>query len=157
LKPTKLLNLISIASAVAVIGFFVIQLMVGNGLPAPTSGLNIILLQPGLAIILFLSAIPMIRYRGKLKQFAEKKGKRPKPVDPTYAIRTIALAKSISLTGSVFAGWHAAILVYQLLAPQTIAVVGPILGTLGALSMTVVGLVVENLFRIPPDQERDSA
>ncbi|MFM2024396.1 MAG: hypothetical protein RLZZ56_409 [Actinomycetota bacterium] len=157
MKPTKLMNLASIAFAVGIVGFFVIQLMVGNGLPAPTTAINIILLQPGLALILFLSAIPMLRYRAALKKFLDNKGERPKPVDPTYAIRSLALAKSIALTGSVFSGWHSAIVVYQLLAPQTTSLLNPALGVAGALIMISVGLIVENLFRIPPDRDGDAA
>ena len=157
MKPTKVLNLTSITIAVSVIGFFVIQLMVGNGLPAPTSTPNIILLQPGLALILFLSAIPMIRYRASIKKFADNKGQRPKPVDPTYAIRSLAFAKSVALTGSIFTGWHLGVATYQLLAPQTTSLLNPALGVAGALTMTVFGLVVENLFRVPPDRDGDSA
>lgn len=157
MKPTKITNLISFAVGVAVIGYFVIRQMVGNGLPAPSVELNIILIQPSLALILFLSAIPILRYRSNLKKFIDGKAKRPKPVDPTYAIRSLAFAKSVSLTGSIFVGWQSAILVYQILTPHTISFLNPVLGIVGALTMTVVGLVVENLFRIPPDQDGDAA
>lgn len=157
MKPTKLTNLAGIALIVAVVGFFVIQLMVGNGLPAPTVAVNIILIQPSLALILFLSAIPIIRYRSSLKKFLDSKDVRPKPVDPTYALRSLAFAKSVSLTGSIFVGWQTAILVYQLVVPQTTSFLNPALGILGATTMTVVGIVVENLFRVPPDRDGDAA
>lgn len=156
MKPTKLTNLIGIAIGIAVVGFFVIKQMVGNGLPAPTSQLNIILIQPSLALILFLSALPILRYRSNLKKFSDGKAKRPKPVDSTYAIRTLAFAKSVSLTGSIFVGWQVAILAYQLLAPQTTSILNPILGIVGALTMAVVGIIVENLLRIPPDRETEA-
>lgn len=157
MKPTKLTNLAGIALIVAVVGFFVIQIMVGNGLPAPTVAINIILIQPSLALILFLSAIPIIRYRSSLKKFLDSKGVRPKPVDPTYALRSLAFAKSVSLTGSIFVGWQTAILVYQLVVPQSTSFLNPVLGILGAITMTVVGIVVENLFRVPPDRDGDAA
>lgn len=157
MKPTKLLNLVGFAVATAVIGFFVIQQLVGNGFPAPTVELNIMLIQPSLALILFLSAIPILRYRTNLKKFVDGKAKRPKPVDPTYAIRSLAFAKSVSLTGSIFVGWQSAILVYQLLAPHAVSILKPILGISGALTMAIVGLIVENLFRIPPDRDGDTA
>jgi hypothetical protein len=156
-KATKLTNLAGIALVVAVVGYFVIQLLVGNGLPAPTISSGIILIQPTLALILFLSAIPIIRYRRSLKKFLDSEGQRPKPVDPTYAVRSLAFAKSVSLTGSIFVGWQVAILVYQLLAPQTTSILNPALGILGAFSMAVVGILVENLFRIPPDRDGDAA
>ena len=157
MKPTKLTNLVGIALIVAVVGFFVIQLLVGNGLPAPTVAINIVLIQPSLALILFLSAIPIIRYRSALKKFLDSKGVRPKPVDSNYAIRSLAFAKSVSLTGGIFVGWQSAILVYQLVVPQTTSFLTPVLGILGAITMTVVGIVVENLFRIPPDRDGDAA
>jgi hypothetical protein len=99
----------------------------------------------------------MLRYRSALKKFVEDKGPRPKPVDPIYAVRSVAFGKSVSLTGSIFVGWQLAVLVYQLLQPQSTGVLYVVLGLGGAISMTVVGLIVENLFRIPPDQEGDEA
>jgi ABC-type sugar transport system permease subunit len=69
----------------------------------------------------------------------------------------LAFGKSVSLTGSIFVGWQLAILVYQLLLPQGTGILNVVLGLAGALSMTVVGLVVENLFRIPADRESDEA
>lgn len=157
MKATKLTNLVTMAIAVAVVGYFAIQIMVGNGLPAPTIAINVILIQPSISLILFLSAIPMIRYRNALKKFVDAKGARPKPVDSVYAVRSLAFGKSVSLTGSIFVGWQLAILVYQLLLPQGTGILNVVLGLAGALSMTVVGLVVENLFRIPPDRESDEA
>ncbi len=157
MKPTKISNLLIAALLVAIGGFFVIRQMIGSGLPSPTAGLNIVLLQPALAIILTLSAIPMMRYRAGLKQFEEQKGKRPTPVDSSYAIRTLALAKAVSLTGSIFTGWQAAILISQLLSPVESKLVLSILGIVGALSMVAAGLIIENLFRIPPDRDGDAA
>jgi hypothetical protein len=157
MKATKLTNLVTMAIAVAVVGYFAIQIMVGNGLPAPTIAINVILIQPSISLILFLSAIPMIRYRNALKKFVDAKGARPKSVDPIYAVRSLAFGKSVSLTGSIFVGWQLAILVYQLVLPQGTGILNVVLGLAGALSMTVVGLVVENLFRIPPDRESDEA
>jgi ABC-type sugar transport system permease subunit len=157
LKPTKISNLVLLALLVAIGGFFVIRQMIGSGLPAPAAGLNIVLLQPALAIILTLSAIPIMRYRSGLKKFEEAKGKRPAPVDSAYAIRTLALAKAVSLTGSIFTGWQAAILINQLLTPIGSKLFLTIFGLIGALSMVAAGIVIENLFRIPPDRDGDTA
>lgn len=157
MKPTKISNLITAASLVGVVGFFVIQQMVGSGLPAPTIGLNLVLIQPSLAIILVLSAIPIMRYRSGLKKFEDDKGKRPGRVDSNYAVRTLALSKAVSLTGSIFVGWAGAVLVYQLISPEATKLSLTILGMVGALVMVVAGLVIENLFRIPPDKDADAA
>lgn len=157
MKPTKIVNLVAITVAIGAIGFMVVQLMVGNGLPAPTTGLNIVLIQPSLAAILALSAIPMMRYRRGLKKFEDNKGKRPAPVDSMYAVRTLALAKAVSLTGSIFVGWQLALLAYQLTAPEGTKFALTIFGVVGALVMAVVGLIIENLFRVPPDRDGDAA
>lgn len=157
MKPTKISNLVTAAALVGIAGFFVIQQMVGSGLPAPTIGLNIVLIQPSLAVILVLSAIPMMRYRRGLKKFEDDKGKRPAPVDSAYAIRTLALAKAVSLTGSIFVGWTLGVLVYQLISPEGTKLLLTILGFVGALVMVAAGLFIENLFRIPPDKDADAA
>lgn len=157
MKPTKFTNLITAAALVGLVGFFVIQQLVGNGLPAPTLGLNLVLIQPSLAVILVLSAIPIIRYRNGLKKFEEDQAKRPARVDPNYAVRTLALAKAVSLTGSIFVGWAGAVLVYQLISPEGTKLLLTLLGLVGALVMVAVGLIIENLFRIPPDKDPDSA
>lgn len=157
MKPTKITNLIIAAAIVAVAGFFVIQQLVGNGLPAPSTGLNFVVIQPSLALILLLSAIPMIRYRRALKKFEDEKGKRPALVDSNYAVRTLALAKAVSITGSILLGWQLAILFYQLITPEGTKLLLTILALAGALIMAAVGLIVENLFRIPPDRDGDAA
>lgn len=156
-KPTKIINLITVAILVGVAGFFVIQQLVGNGFPAPAIELNLVLIQPALAIILVLSAIPMFRYRSGLKKFETEKGNRPSRVDSTYAVRTVALAKSVSLTGSIFAGWALAVLVSQLISPEATRFLMTILGLVGAVVMVGAGLLIENIFRIPPDRDTDAA
>ena len=156
MKPTKITNLISLLAIVGITGFFVIQQFVGAGLPAPAVGLNIVIILPSVAVILVLSAIPMIRYRSGLKKFEEGKGKRPTPVDSVYAIRTLALSKAVSIAGSIFTGWSLAVLTHQLISPEPRPLL-TILGLVGSLVLTTAGLIVENLFRIPPDRDGDAA
>lgn len=156
MKPTKITNLISLLAIVGITGFFVIQQFVGAGLPAPAVGLNLVIILPSVAVILVLSSIPMIRYRSGLKKFEEGKGKRPTPVDSAYAIRTLALSKAVSIAGSIFAGWSLAVLTHQLISPEPRPLL-TILGLVGSLVLTTAGLIVENLFRIPPDRDGDAA
>jgi hypothetical protein len=157
MKPTKILNLIGVAAVVSVVGYFLIQLMIGNGLPTPTMELNVVLVQPAIALILFLSALPMVRYKRALKKLEAGKGSRPAPVDSRYAVRTLAFAKSVSITGSIFVGWQFALLTHQLLGPANQAALGTFFALAGAASMAVVGLIVENLFRVPPDKNSGKA
>lgn len=155
MKPTKITNLIALAIVVAIASYFLIQQLIGSGLPSPSTSLNLVLLQPVLAIILGLAAIPMIRYRRGLRKFEEGKGKRPKLVEPGYAVRILALAKAVSLTGSIFVGWVAAILIHEL--SRAGSALMSVLGIVGAISMVIVGVIVELLFRIPPDRDGESA
>jgi hypothetical protein len=78
-------------------------------------------------------------------------------VDSRYAIRTLALAKSLSLTGSIFAGWHIALIVYRVVEVGAEGITLAILGVTGSVIMATVGVVVENLFRIPPDRDGETA
>lgn len=155
MKPTKITNLLGLIVAVAAVSYFLIQQMIGNGLPSPSTSINLVLLQPALAIILGLASIPMIRYRRGLRKFEDGKGKRPKLVEPGYAVRILALAKAVSLTGSIFVGWESAILLHQLSHESSLLL--SILGVVGAILMVVVGVIVETLFRIPPDRDGESA
>lgn len=157
MKPTRIANLIVLFAIVAGVGFFVIRQLVGMGQPAPTIGLNLVVIQPVLATILALSAIPVIRYRRGLKKLESNPGKRPAPVDSRYAIRTLALAKAFSLTGSISAGWSLAVIFYQLTSPDNARLTLPILDFVGACLMVAVGLFVESQLRLPPDQEGDAA
>ncbi|MEY4276433.1 MAG: hypothetical protein RIS26_896 [Actinomycetota bacterium] len=157
MKPTKLTTLVYIAIAIAIVGYFVDNQFVGLGLPAPTAGLNLIILLPSLALILVLSAIPMFRYRRDLKKFLDAKASRPRLVDSAYAVRTVALAKSFSLTGSIFLGWFAGLLVYQLTGTEQTRWIMTSIAILGSLTVIASGLVVEHLFRVPPDENGDAA
>lgn len=157
MKQTRISNLVLAAALTAVIGYFVIQQLTGTGQPTPDAALSMLILQPTATVLLVLLSIRIIRYRSALKKFLDSKGKRPALVDSSYAIRTLALAKSLSLTGSFFAGWHLALTVYRVSQIGADRITPAILGLVGSLVMTVAALVVENLFRIPPDRDGDKA
>jgi hypothetical protein len=155
MKPTKITNLLLVMLSVGIVSYFVIQQIIGSGLPSPATTLNIVLLLPGLAVILAVAALPMIRYRSGLKKFETNKGPRPKLVEPAFAVRILALAKAVSLTGSVFVGWLGAVLLHQI--DNGAGVPMSALGVLGAIVMVVTGVLVEWLFRIPPDRDGEGA
>jgi hypothetical protein len=156
-KKTRISNLVVAMAITALAGYFVIRQLSGNGLPTPNADLSMLIIQPVAAIVLGLMAIPIIRYRSALKKFMEQKGKRPALVDSQYAIRTLALAKSLSLTGSIFAGWHIALIAYRVIEVGSEGITLAILGVMGSIVMATVGVVVENLFRIPPDRDGEVA
>lgn len=157
MKQTRISNLLVALAITALAGYFVIQQLSGNGMPTPNADLGMIIIQPVAAVALVLMAIPIIRYRASLKKFLDEKGKRPGLVDSRYAIRTLALAKSLSLTGSIFAGWHIALVVYRVIEVGGEGIVLAVVGFVGSLIMGTAGIVVENLFRIPPDRDGEVA
>lgn len=157
MKQTRISNLIAALAITALAGYFIIQQISGNGMPTPNADLSMLIIQPVAAVVLGLMAIPIIRYRAALKKFMDDKGKRPALVDSRYAIRTLALAKSLSLTGSIFAGWHIALIIYRVVEVGAEGITLAILGVTGSVIMATVGVVVENLFRIPPDRDGEAA
>ncbi len=157
MKQTRISNLIAALAITALAGYFIIQQISGNGMPTPNADLSMLIIQPVAAVVLGLMAIPIIRYRAALKKFMDDNGKRPALVDSRYAIRTLALAKSLSLTGSIFAGWHIALIVYRVVEVGAEGITLAILGVTGSVIMATVGVVVENLFRIPPDRDGETA
>ena len=157
MKQTRISNLIAALAITALAGYFIIQQLSGNGMPTPNADLSMLVIQPVAAVVLGLMAIPIIRYRSALKKFMDDKGKRPALVDSRYAIRTLALAKSLSLTGSIFAGWHIALIVYRVVEVGAEGITLSVLGVIGSVIMATVGVIVENLFRIPPDRDGEAA
>lgn len=157
MKQTRISNLVVALAITALAGYFIVQQLTGNGMPTPNADLSMLIIQPVAAIALGLMAIPIFKYRSALKKFMDEKGKRPALVDSRYAIRTLALAKSLSLTGSIFAGWHIALIVYRVVEVGAEGITMAILGVTGSVIMATVGFVVENLFRIPPDRDGEAA
>jgi len=156
-KPTKISSLIAYVAAVTMVGFVVIQQIVDRGMPAPSAGVSILIVVPVLALYLFVRSYAMIRYRRAMKKFLEEKGKRPSPVDSKYAVSTVVLAKSMSITGSILLGWHLSILWFRLSVSQPTGILPVSLACLESLALAIVGVIVENLFRVPPDSDNEAA
>lgn len=148
MKPTKVWTLVSYAIGAAIFGFVLTQILVMRGLAVPVSPVNLPVTIASIALALAIFAIPMARYRAALKD-PKRVAKR---LAPLYAVRVVALAKASSIAGSMFLGWHAGVLITQLSLPAVSDnVLFTILGLLASLITTVVALVVENMFRVPPD------
>ena len=157
MKPTRISNLLVALAITALSGYFVIQQVSANGHATPNADLGLLIIQPAASLVLGLMAIPIVRYRSALKKFLDDKGKRPALVDSRYAIRTLALAKSLSLTGSIFGGWHIALVVYRVVEVGAEGITPAVLGLVGSVIMAIVGVIVEGLFRIPPDRDGEAA
>ena len=147
MKPTKALSLIGYAALATGSGAATTFILIGRGFATPLSPLNLSITLVAIALVLVILAVPMIRYRAALKD-AKKK---PKRVPPFYAIRVLVLAKATSIAGALFLGWHLGVLAAQLTRPEP-RLAPTIAGLVAAAIATTAGIVVEHLFRIPPDQ-----
>ncbi len=148
MKATNPWSLASYATGAAIFSGVLSEVFVSRGFAVPVSPINLPVTVAAIGLALALMAIPMARYRSALKD-PKKLAKR---VNPLYAFRVVSLAKASSVAGSLFFGWHVGVLVVQLTLPAISAnVVFTIAGVVAALVTTGVALVVEYLFRIPPD------
>jgi hypothetical protein len=148
MKPTKIWSLVSYLISAAIFGGVLAKTLTMRGFAVPVSPLNLAITLGGIGLALGLLAIPMARYRASLKNSS----KRTKRIGALYAYRVLVFAKSGSIVGSLFLGWHLGVLVIQLSAPAVAGnIVYTVLGIAGSTICAVVAVVVEYLFRIPPD------
>lgn len=163
MKPTKPSSLVAYAVASALTAFGVSAFVVRNGYSLPISPVNLLLTLPSISIVFLIMAWPILRYRAAIRRAIAKpetaKSTLIKRVDPFYAMRVALLSRAISISGSLFFGWHAGVLVALLRAPEASAsgIWQLVFGLLGSISMIVVGLIVENACRVPPDSNPTDA
>ena len=86
-------------------------------------------------------------------------GRTRKRVNPIAAARTLVLAQASVYAGSTIAGWHAGILLGLLTAGGmgSAAVKSSLVMIGGALVMVIVGWVVEQFCKLPPEDPSDPA
>jgi hypothetical protein len=150
MKPTRIWSLASYAIGAAVFSGVLCETLVSRGKALPVAPLNLPITVLAIGVAIGLLSIPMARYRQALKD-PKRVAKR---LNPHYAFRVVALAKSGSVAGALFAGWHLGIMLVQLTLPAVSATVGySIFGLITAVVTAVISVIVEYLFRIPPDVE----
>lgn len=153
MKPTKLraLALFSIPAGLA--GFFLASLLVSRGQQVPVSPTNLLLTLAAIATVILGLSIPIWRYRTSLKEA----NKRPKRVDPFYAVRVLLLAKASSIAGSLFAGWHIGVVLYQLSGQVVVQVLvlANAMGVFASFALIIASLVTEQICRLPEDPTPD--
>jgi hypothetical protein len=154
MKLTKLRFLFLLALISSVAGYFVAAFLVGRGFQVPVSAVNLILTLGAIGVVLLGLAIPIWRYRSALKQ---PSGKRPKRVDPFYAVRVLLLAKASAIAGSLFAGWHLGLVGFQLLSPVVVQVLvlQNALGFFASFALVASAFVTEQICRLPNDDTPD--
>jgi len=157
MKPTKLTALGAYAIATVILGFGVSALLVRGGFALPLSPTNLLITLPVIAAVLVVMALPILRYRAAVKRVIEKpetaKTNPPKRVDPFFALRVAMLSKAVAISGSIFLGWHAGVLIAVVRAPEVESgsVWRQAFGLLGSIALIVAGLIVENSCKVPPD------
>jgi hypothetical protein len=118
--------------------------------------------QPGvrppvtLAIGLALIGLVDIALAWPVRKVA--KGTAKARVDPFYATRVVVLAKSSSISGALLTGAAAGFAVYLLSRGVTpVGSIGSfILMIVGAIVLTVCGLVAERMCTLPPDKGEET-
>jgi hypothetical protein len=157
MKPTRLSTLLTAAISVGILAYGVCVLLVRAGAQMPVSTTTLIGTLIVIPIVLLILALPIIRYRAAIKaalaQAAEGKKQPVKRVDPFYALRVALLSKAVSLSGSIFGGWHIGVLIAVLSSPQISAasVWRTAFALVASVAMVVSGIVVERSCKVPPD------
>jgi len=156
MKPTKASFLFLISLPMMVLAFFAASLLVSRGFQVPVSPINLLITLAAIATVLLALSIPIWRYRNGLKQASSK---RPKRVDPFYAVRVLLLAKASSIAGVLFAAWHLGVVIFQISGAVVVQslVLQNAIGFLASLSLVIAAIVTEQICRLPQDQDPDQA
>lgn len=83
------------------------------------------------------------------------------PVDPLAVARFVVLAKASSLTGALFTGFYAGVLLWLVVEEARLGAIDArrsdlptaAVGVVGALALTVAALWLERACRVPPHQD----
>ena len=140
--------LLGIGIASGVLGWVVNFWAGRNGYPAPVLHLSSLLTVAMIITVTLVFGVRVLRWRN---------GRRDRELNPILAARTLILAQATAYAGALSLGWHAGILIDQVSLLAVRDALGLVWGTLalmiGGIVMVVVGLVVENFCRIPPEDE----
>jgi hypothetical protein len=159
MRATRSLTVISLLVIGAVFGGVFGGLQVSHGRAIPVSGASLIVTMLGLGIILAGLAYPIYRYRKQVLALAKAASNgsekpsaapRPKRLDPFYAVRVLALAKSVAVGSALMSGWHLGLVALQLCTPViTHGVWFNVGGLLACVAAMAVALAVEQICKIP--------
>jgi hypothetical protein len=123
-----------------------------NGFGTPTLPLTSLVTTAVIIGITLVFGRRVLRWRN---------GRRDRPLDPILATRTLVLAQACAYAGALSLGWHAGIFVDQLTLLSVRSTTAPLWGSValmvGGIVMIMVGLVVENFCRLPPDDDGTGA
>ncbi|GAA4366363.1 DUF3180 domain-containing protein [Paeniglutamicibacter cryotolerans] len=141
LRPLQLL-LFFIAAVV--LGWAGQQLVVSAGRSVPVLNWTALPTMAGVSALTLIMGIRVRRYtQGKLKS----------RLDPIAAARTLILAQASAYAGTLIGGWHVGILIELLRVTGfgSVAVRSALLMIVAAAVMVIVGWIVEQFCKVPPD------
>lgn len=153
MKPTKVISLLVATIVATAITFVIVKAVIANGGSVPVAPNNLLISIPSIAVIELLAAIPVFRYRRELTKFATG-GKRPKRIDPFYAVRILALAKATSISGSLFAGFAISLVILQAtlpVLPDSIWL--NVVALIESIVLVVAAIIIERACKLPEDGE----
>lgn len=146
MRTIKYSWLAAIAVVTGVLGWLANLVTARGGLPVPVLHLSSLATMGAVVIFILVLGLRVRSWRN---------GKREKPLDPILAARTLVFAQACAYAGALLLGWHAGILVDQLVL-LSYRPAGPILLQVlammgGGLVMVVIGLMVERFCKLPPE------
>ena len=117
-----------------------------SGWPAPSLGYSSVLTLAAVIVLELILGLRVLKDRER--PVADR-------MNPVAAARTLVLAQAGTYAGAAIGGWHAGILFHRL--PQagfgSTVVTESIVQVVTALILVIVGFVVEQWCRIPPDDD----
>lgn len=153
MKPTKIWSLLVATFVAGAITFVAVKALIANGGAVPVAPNNLLISIPSIAVIELLAAIPVFRYRRELGKYITT-GKRPKRIDPFYAVRVLALAKATGISGALFAGFALSLVILQAtlpVIPDSISLNA--LALIESIVLIVVAILIERACKLPEDSE----
>jgi MFS family permease len=143
--------LVAVAVVVGGASWVVLKLLEEGGRDLPSTSWLAVLIFVALGLGLLLAGRPVKRLLA---------GRAPRPVNPLYAARVLAMAQAAALAGAAFVGWYVAQIL--VLVPdadiqsqqQQILVLGVL--ALAAAGIAAIGLLVQRWCRLDePDPRQD--
>ncbi len=165
LRPVWLLI---ISASAALLGLLATALMVSRGFGSPGLPASSAITLAGVGIVVLALGIIVWRDQRQIQEAARRRkaaeqggssspapraSGSPRRLHPLQAVRVVAAGQACAYAGALIAGWHAGVLLH--LAPAA-GLSAPNAGSslvmiIGGLIWVIIGVVVEQLCRIPPE------
>lgn len=141
---------------------FVVALAAGallNGLSVGTGGPELQLPATVLVVSVIYCGI-LLWFGVQVSKYRDRERRQDaRAMNPLTAARTVVWAQTAAYVGAMFSGWHVALIFYHLGLLSVRAtwnpVWGAIIGVISGVLMLVVGIIVENMCKIPPGDSND--